>query len=167
MHGEHWRQKNNLFWVDETRELCFNFSPRRRRLWFTNPPMSSGIFLVGDWLVFLVFMSKSAPLTCVSIPGWFKASAGITIRAWVSNILRLLVSVRTGIQQLNFCQYYCFIMVLKMYGGGASRGTSQTILVPAYVRKHWTPEEKLKWWQNLLMYNLESGFTMECQIYVG
>ena len=27
-----WRQKTNLFQVGEARELCFNYSPKRRRL---------------------------------------------------------------------------------------------------------------------------------------
>ena len=31
VHGEHWHQKNNLFLVGETRELCFNYSPKKRR----------------------------------------------------------------------------------------------------------------------------------------
>ena len=45
------------------------------------------------------------------ILGWFKVSAGITIKFWVSNILSLLVSVRKEIQLLNF------LPILLLYYG--------------------------------------------------
>ena len=77
-----WRQKTNLFWVGKARELCFNYSPRRRRRWFTTPPPPTSTTL---WVIL----------------GWFKASAAITIKVRVSNILWLLVNVRKGIQLLK------------------------------------------------------------------
>ena len=63
-----WRELEH-FRVEETRELYFNFSPRRRRLWFTNFPLSSGLSLIGDILVFLVFTSKNAP-TALWVNPW-------------------------------------------------------------------------------------------------
>ena len=58
----------------------------------------------------------------------------------------MLVRVRKGIQLLKFCQYYGFIIVLTMHGGGTPQGTSQVISVFAYIRK------------KALDPNLESGF---------
>ena len=42
-----WCQQTNLFWVGKAREWCFHFSPRRRRLWFTNPQLTCESSLVG------------------------------------------------------------------------------------------------------------------------
>ena len=51
-----------------------------------------------------------------------------------------------------------------MHGGGTPQSTSQALSVPAYVRKKaLNSKEKLgalvlESWENLLIYNLESGF---------
>ena len=93
-----------------------------------------------------------SPSTLQVSLGWFKAGAGVTIKYWVSNILQLL----------KFCQYYCFIMVLIMHGGGPPQSSSQVISVPAYIRKKaLNLERKIGW----IIWNLV--FNMECGIYVG
>ena len=76
-----WCQKTNLFWVGEAWELCFNYSPRRRRLWKPSCKPPTALWVVN---------------------GWLNTSAGITMEVWVSNILWLLVSIKKGNQLLKF-----------------------------------------------------------------
>ena len=139
VHGEHLAPETygNLFQVGKAPELCFNYSSRRRRLVY-KPPTALWVIL-----------------------GWFKTSAEITIKVWVPNILRLLFSVRKGIQLLKL------LPVLLLYYGvdNACGRYTPKYLASMKERKHWTLEEKLsalvlKWWENLI-YNLESGFQHE------
>ena len=106
------------------------------------------------------------PFALWVILGWFKASAGITIKEWLSNILWLLVSVRKSIQLLKFCQYYCFNMVLIMHGGDMAQSTSQTISKLAYVRKKaQNLGRKIECTYAQMIWNLL--INIKCGIYIG
>ena len=105
------------------------------------------------------------PTALCVILGWFKASASIMIKVWVSNILWLLVGVRKGIQLLTFfaiiiASLWCWQWMGEVHPKIPRRHYQ---ILPMLERKHWNPEEKLsalvlEWWENLLMYDLESGF---------
>ena len=70
----------------------------------------------------------------------FKASAGITIKDWVSNILWLLVSTRKGIHLLKFSIIASlYVIMLTMHGGGTPKvPRSQHQYLPTLKRKPWT-----------------------------
>ena len=79
------------------------------------------------------------------ILGWFKASAGITVKVWVSNILWLLVSIRKSIQLLKFLPVLLFFYGVDTAWGSIPQSTLQVLSVPAYVRnKALNPQRKIE-----------------------
>ena len=107
-------QKTNLFGVGEAQELCFNYSPRTRRLWFTNPSLSCWTSLVSLRLVL--------------------------VSQWKSNSL-ILSYCWNGIQLLKFLQV---LLIYYGARKCTPQSTLQALSVLAYIRKKaLKPREKL------------------------
>ena len=103
-----------LCWIKKCLGHSINRIKSKNHTWEFTPDSQ---LIPGKWSSRVMFshftlekdtLIYKSPTSLWVILGWFNASAGITIKDWVSNILWLLVSVRKGTQMLKFCRYYCF-----------------------------------------------------------
>ena len=101
---------------------------------------------------------NSPPTALWVILDWFKPSDGITIK--VSNILRLLVITRKGIQLLIFLLVFLLYYVVDNAWKGTLKNTLQALPVAAYIRKKALNARKRIECTCTQMYNLNSGSEM-------